>query len=84
MKPHQLLDTFGYKMWRDMEPLHMDFFMMYEKWKNPNCSTETAFEKARCNCMIDLSEFNPIEEFHIRRFMKEYVNTTKFQEWLSS
>ena len=70
-----MLDTLGYKFWRAMEPLHIDFFMMYEKWKNPKISTSDAFDKARCNCILDLSEFSASEEFQIRRFMKIYTKT---------
>ncbi|MBT6051138.1 MAG: hypothetical protein HOG49_30430 [Candidatus Scalindua sp.] len=82
MNNKQLLDTYGYKFWRQMKPLHLDFFTMYERWRDPMMSPRLALKKAKLKCKRDLSEMGAIEDFHIRRFMKIYVETEKFKEWI--
>jgi hypothetical protein len=84
MKNRQLLDTYGYKFWRQMAPIHLDFFMTYERWKDPMMSPRMAKDIALTKVGTDMSEMNGIEQFHIRRFMEKYEQTTKFMEWLKN
>lgn len=82
MSNRQLLDTYGYRFWRQMKPLHLDFFIMYERWLNPMISPKSAQKLAHARCKKDLSEMDRIEQFHVRRFMEKYEQTSKFKEWL--
>jgi uncharacterized protein (UPF0371 family) len=82
MNNNQLLDTFGYRFWRQMRELHLDFFTTYERWRDPMISPKRALQIAKTKCGIDLADVNMIEQFHIRRFMKYYVETEKFKEWI--
>tara|TARA_R110002167_G_scaffold300268_8_gene504581 strand:- start:2226 stop:2489 length:264 start_codon:yes stop_codon:yes gene_type:complete len=84
MSNRQLLDTYGYRFWRQMKPLHLDFFMTYERWLNPMISPKSALEMAKVKCYMDLSEMNSVEQFHIRRFMEKYEQSDNFKEWLKN
>lgn len=82
MMNRQLLDTYGYKFWRQMAPIHLDFFMSYERWKDPMMSPKMAKDIALTKVGADLAEMDHIEQFHIRRFMEKYEQTEKFKEWI--
>ena len=66
------LDTFGNKFWNTLPyEIKLNFFIMYERWKNPQITHRNAKDKSKSSCMFAFTEFNSSEQFQIRMFCKK-------------
>lgn len=66
------LDTFGNKFWNTLPyQIKFNFFIMYERWKNPQITYKNAQDKSKINCMFTFTEFGNSEQFQIRMFCKK-------------
>lgn len=66
------LDTFGNKFWNTLPyEIKFNFFIMYERWKNPQITDKNAQDKSKINCMFAFTEFGYSEQFQIRTFCKK-------------